>query len=105
MDITHIIWTKEAEVQYNNILLFWAENNDTPTYAIRLNQQVDSVLQTLLDFPKIGTICIKEKNIRRIVILRNFSLYYRIIESSNEIQVIAFLDNRSNPKKMSIFNE
>ena len=58
-----VLWTAEAKIQYNDILLFWAENN-------------------------------------RIVILRNFSMYYRIIEAEKEVQIITFVDNRSNPKKL-----
>ena len=95
-----VLWTAEAKIQYNDILLFWAENNSSPKYAISLNRQVETILETLKDFPKIGTIYLEEKNIRRIVILRNFSMYYRIIEAEKEVQIITFVDNRSNPKKL-----
>ena len=95
-----VLWTAEAKIQYNDILLFWAENNNSPKYAISLNRQVETILDTLRNFPKIGTIYLEEKNIRRIVILRNFSMYYRIIETEKEVQIITFVDNRSNPKKL-----
>ena len=95
-----VLWTAEAKIQYNDILLFWAENNNSPKYAISLNRQVETILDTLRNFPKIGTIYLEEKNICRIVILRNFSMYYRIIETEKEVQIITFVDNRSNPKKL-----
>ena len=95
-----VLWTAEAKIQYNDILLFWAENNNSPKYAISMNRQVETILDTLRNFPKIGTIYLEEKNIRRIVILRNFSMYYRIIEAEKEVQIITFVDNRSNPKKL-----
>ena len=71
-----VLWTAEAKIQYNDILLFWAENNNSPKYAISLNRQVETILDTLRNFPKIGTIYLEEKNIRRIVILRNFSMLF-----------------------------
>ena len=38
------------------------------------------------------------KGIRRVLILRNFSLFYAIEENSKEIRMITFRDNRKNPK-------
>lgn len=39
-----VLWTAEAKIQYNDILLFWAENNNSPKYAISLNRQVETIL-------------------------------------------------------------
>ena len=47
-----VVWTTEAKIQYNDVLLFWAENNNSPKYAISLNRQVETILETLKDFLK-----------------------------------------------------
>ena len=47
-----VLWTAEAKIQYNDILLFWAENNNPPKYAISLNRQVETILDTLRNFPR-----------------------------------------------------
>lgn len=47
-----VLWTAEAKIQYNDILLFWAENNNSPKYAISLNRQVETILDTLRNFPR-----------------------------------------------------
>ena len=39
-----------------------------------------------------GQEVIKEKQIRRVVILSNFSMLYRIVE--NTIEIVSFFDNR-----------
>lgn len=47
-----VLSTAEAKIQYNDILLFWAENNNSPKYAISLNRQVETILDTLRNFPR-----------------------------------------------------
>ena len=47
-----VLWTAEAKIQYNDILLFWVENNNSPKYAISLNRQVETILDTLRNFPR-----------------------------------------------------
>ena len=86
-----ITWSHKANIQYYNILTFWAENNQSISYLESIEKQVTT---------KIGKIFSKEKDIRKVTILRNFSIYYRFIEEYNEILILAFIDNRSNPKKL-----
>ena len=95
-----ITWSHKANIQYYNILTFWAENNQSINYIESIEKQVTTILDMLISFPKIGKIFSKEKNIRKVTVLRNFSIYYRFIEEYNEILILAFIDNRSNPKKL-----
>ena len=95
-----IAWSHKANIQYYNILTFWAENNQSIDYIESIEKQVTTTLDMLISFPKIGKIFSIEKDIRKVTILRNFSIYYRFIEEYNEILILAFIDNRSNPKKL-----
>ena len=45
-----VLWTTEAKIQYNDILLFWAENNNSPKYAISLNRQVETIFRYIEEF-------------------------------------------------------
>lgn len=53
----------------------------------------------LSENPLAGTLT-NFKKIRRILILRNFSLYYRI--DDNMVQILAFWVNRRNPEDLEI---
>lgn len=95
-----IVWSHKASIQYYDILSFWAENNQSINYIESIEKQVTTILDMLISFPKIGKVFSKEKDIRKVTILRNFSIYYRFIEAYNEILILAFIDNRSNPKNL-----
>ncbi|MEN2718690.1 type II toxin-antitoxin system RelE/ParE family toxin [Capnocytophaga sputigena] len=64
-----------------------------------MEKEVAKISNTLKTFPKIGAIY-ESKGIRRVVILSNFSIFYRILEEQNEIEIIAFWDNRNDPEKL-----
>ena len=44
----------------------------------------------------------KNNNLRRVVILRNYSMYYHFIEETQTIEILSFWDNRNNPKKLNL---
>ena len=69
-----ITWSHKANIQYYNILTFWAENNQSINYIESIEKQVTTILDILISFPKIGKIFSKEKNIRKVTVLRNFSM-------------------------------
>ena len=39
---------------------------------------------------------------RRVIVLFHFSVFYRILEEENEIEIVAFWDNRNDPKKLNL---
>ena len=57
--------------------------------------------QTLKDFPRIGAIY-QKREVRRVIVLSYFSIFYRILEEQNEIEIVAFWDNRNDPKKLNL---
>ena len=79
-----ITWSHKANIQYYNILTFWAENNQSISYIESIEKQVTTILDMLISFPKIGKIFSKEKDIRKVTILRNFSIYYRKMERQSQ---------------------
>lgn len=89
-------WSYEAEIQYYDTLLFWIEKTKSEKYSEKIEKEVAKISNTLKTFPKIRTIY-ESKGIRRVIILSNFSIFYRILEEQNEIEIIAFGDNRNDP--------
>ena len=94
-----VSWSYEAEIQYYDTLLFWIEKTKSEKYSEKREKEVVKISNTLKTFPKIGAIY-ESKGIRRVVILSNFSIFYRILEEQNEIEIIAFWDNRNDPEKL-----
>lgn len=37
-----------------------------------------------------------------VIVLFHFSVFYRILEEKNEIEIVAFWDNRNDPKKLNL---
>ena len=95
-----VSWSYEAEIQYYDTLLFWIEKTKSEKYSEKIEKEVAKISNTLKTFPKIGAIY-ESKGIRRVVILSNFSIFYRILEEQNEIEIIAFWDNRNDPKELA----
>ena len=54
-------------------------------------------LEILSEFPEIGSLQYPEKGIRGFALTKQVSIFYRI--DNNEIVLLDFFDNRSNPKK------
>ncbi|MBV7441850.1 type II toxin-antitoxin system RelE/ParE family toxin [Weeksellaceae bacterium TAE3-ERU29] len=96
-----IVWSDEAKEQYFKTLEFWIEHNKSNTYSIKIIDKVKEIEDKLKSSPYIGTtFTIDKTEVRRVLIFRNFSLFY-IIEDTC-IKVVSFWDNRRNPDEMNL---
>ncbi len=91
-----IVWSKRASKRFDDIVSFlvneWGEKS-AKDFIIN----VFDFLETLSEFPEIGSLENKEKNIRGFTLLKQVNLYYRVKDDT--IILIIFFDNRQNPKK------
>jgi len=60
--------------------------------------RVDYILDLIVTNPQIFSASQKQKDARRCVITQHVSLYYR--KKDDKIELIAFIDNRSDPKRL-----
>jgi len=92
----NIVWTKRADNKFNNIILYLEKE-----WGIRVTsafvKKVYDFFDILIEFPKIGTIEHKEKNIRGYTITKQINIYYKI--KGDNIIILDFYDNRRNPKR------
>lgn len=91
-----VVWTRTADLQFVGVLAYWAKRNHSSTYSKKLMQSVAEVLQQVALTPLMYRLA--EYKDFRVVTLENFSIYYRVLES--QIVVVAFWDNRQDPKKL-----
>ena len=95
-------WTELAENQLIDTLNFWIIHNKSNAYSVKLLNSVDEVIKRISDNPYVAQQITGKKNgiafnVRRCVVFSNFSIIYRI---TNVIEIIAFWDNRQNPKSL-----
>jgi len=91
-----IVWTDTAAKQRREILKYWTERNKSTTYAEKLIEITAKHLKVISKNPE----AFKETEIDdvRESAMGHFSLYYKI--TNDHIIVMAFWDNRQDPKKL-----
>lgn len=96
-----VVWTTKAEISYLNALKFTIKINESSSYANKIIDEVEKSEKLLIKSPFMGVQIsdFYEKKLRKITILKNYSLLYRIYDDCN-IHIIYFWDNRRNPKKL-----
>ena len=81
-----VIWSSIAEEKFFLTLNFWNERNLSTEYSNKI-----------ISFPNLGVIVQKtaKRQIRKYLVLDNYSLYYVVHHES--IEILAFFDSRNNP--------
>jgi plasmid stabilization system protein ParE len=93
-----IIWTSRALSDLKNIVTYLEENwtvKEIQKFARLLDLQLNRLIIHPFLFPNSN----KYKKIRKSVLTRQISIYYRV--TNHEIQIITLFDNRQNPNKLN----
>ena len=91
-----IVWTDRAESELAQTLRYLTENFSNREVS-RLAENIESTLKIIIAHPKLFPASIKRKNVRRVVILRFNTMYYRV--RRDKIEILSFFSNRQDPKK------
>lgn len=92
-----IIWTNTAVNQRRKILNYWNKRNKSKTYSRKLVSEITQRTKFLADNPEIY-VKTSFPDIRTTT-LGHYSIFYKI--TPKELIIIAFWDNRRNPKILS----
>lgn len=92
-----IIWSIRARKQFDKVYQYWTNHNESNIYSEKILDETLRMIKLLRDQNKIGLKSSSTKELRRVLILENFSLSYRL--TKKEIKIFSFFDNRQNPKK------
>lgn len=95
-----IIWLQEAQEERKKIFKYWNKRNNSDTYSKKLNAEIKHILKLVKESPFIGVEVEQRKGIRRVLVLRNYSIFYTIIEDN--IYIVSFWDNRQDPDKLEV---
>ncbi|MBU4538875.1 MAG: type II toxin-antitoxin system RelE/ParE family toxin [Weeksellaceae bacterium] len=93
-----IVWSDQASDELTKTLEY-LEQNFTEKELKRLSREIEKNLNLISENPLIfsGT---DIRNVRKVIIARYNTLYYRI--KGKNIEIISFFSNRQNPAKRKI---
>ena len=95
-----IKWTKPAAKRKANILKYWTKRNGSPTYSAKIENESNKAETLISANPFIGTEVEDLKDVRRLFIMKYYSLFYRVKE--NHVEILSFWDNRQDPEKIEL---
>lgn len=94
-----IKWTKSALLNQAETFLYWNKRNKSTTYSKKIRREIGITEKYIAENPLAGKQS-EFENVRSVLILKNFSIFYRV--KFNEIEIVAFWDNRRNPENLEI---
>lgn len=98
MDKRKIIWSHRAKIRLIQILEFYAEQNQSKVYSVKLNKEIKKQLSYIQKQPEIGMK--SEIESVRGLVFENFIIFYEI--EPNQIVIHAIWDSRQNPGNLKI---
>ena len=94
-----IKWTVHALNELKETF-YYLEINWTKKELTKLGIEIEKVLKLISSNPELFPKIPKRKNVRRIVVTKHNTLYYRI--NNKTIEILSFFSNRKNPGKLEL---
>ena len=95
-----ISWTPTAKKTYFKVLDYLAEEW-TKKEVENFVHKVESILEQIKSNPEMFEASRKKKNVRKGLINKQNTLYYRVKPRKNELELITFWYNRKDLKKLA----
>jgi hypothetical protein len=92
-----IIWSSKAKITFFKVLDYLNENW-TQKEMIQFNQRTQIILNAIKKNPGIFSPSATNKEIRKAIVDKNNSFFYKIDAYHQRIYLLTFFDNRQNPK-------
>ena len=94
-----VSWSVKASKELNDVCDYWTLHNNSNVYSEKILDETFRMINLVRSQSYIGEES-KIKKIRRVLILENFSLFYKLL--NDEIKILAFFDNRQDPGNLKI---
>jgi plasmid stabilization system protein ParE len=92
-----LIWSDEALKNLQGVIEY-LENKWTSREIKHFVQLLDKQLKLIEDNPFLFALSDKSNGLRKSVLSRQISIYYRVM--NHEVRIITLFDNRQNPNKL-----
>ena len=94
-----IIWSSKAKITFYKVLDYLNENW-TKKEMIQFNQRTQIILNAIRQNPGMFPVSATNKIIRKGIIDKNNSVFYKIDTYRQKIHLLTFFDNRQDPKTL-----
>lgn len=94
-----VVWTDHALRELSKTFQY-LQLNFSDKETSRLADKIESVLHYISKYPKLYSKSSQQKGVRRAVVAKFNTLYYRVNISTNQIEILSFFSNRENPEKL-----
>jgi plasmid stabilization system protein ParE len=91
-----LVWTEKARRRMGEILEY-IEREFGAKARQTFREKTQDFTRILTEFPEMGTLEIKEKNLRAFQLTKQTRVFYRVKKDS--IVILTLFDSRQNPKK------
>lgn len=95
-----IKWSNRAVKEKSDILRYWVKRNGSATYSEKIETETDKAINLILKNTYIGEKVKNRDNVRRLTVMRDFSIYYSVIKKN--VYILSFWDNRQNHERLKI---
>ena len=96
-----IVWSAQARNTFFKIMDY-LQANWTKKEMRQFSNKTEIILKAISQNPRMFASSGKQPTVRRAIIDKNNSLFYRIDENEQNIQLLTFFDNRQNPQKIPL---
>lgn len=90
-----IVWSKRADIKFDKIIEYLQQEWNETVVTAFVKKTYD-FLDILLEFPEIGTVENKQRDIRGFVLTKHITIFYKI--KGNIIILLNFFDSSQHPK-------
>ncbi len=97
-----IIWSVRAENDYIKDLDYLEENYGNSAVLLYMEHLADALESIRAIDTAIYQLIDAQRNIRKYKVTKTKNLYYRIIESDNRLELIAFYSDKQDPDKLKL---
>lgn len=87
-----------AKLELQNVLEYYFIRNESPTYSLKLLNEVEDLLNTLSNSELIGRLT--SNKITRVISMKVHLIFYEI--NDNQIEIVSFWDNRQDIKNRKV---
>lgn len=94
-----IIWSPLSETDFSKILQYLHENWDE-NVAVQFLDLTENILEQIAINPRQFPVIFKKKNIRKCVLTKHNTMFYRV--NKTQIDILRIFDTRQDPKVLNI---
>lgn len=96
-----VIWTDHALEELRKTFQY-LQSNFSDKEISRLAKEIEAVLGYISTHPRLYPESSRKKGVRRAVVAKLNTLYYRVHIKKKQIEILSFFSNRQNPKKLKL---